>query len=139
MSGEDAPDLVATAPVQPTTILSAKFVAVLATVAVPVLPFALALAWLSPALATLTVAGAAAATGSAFLIQHWFRQPGRRSQFRRRQTASRIATFAEAFSSIGWAATAALASVSLPLGAITGIVAVLALLAIRLARPRLAW
>jgi ABC-2 type transport system permease protein len=33
----------------------------------------------------------------------------RRSQFRRRQTSSRLATFAEAFSSIGWAATAALA------------------------------
>jgi ABC-2 type transport system permease protein len=33
----------------------------------------------------------------------------KRSQFRRRQTSSRLATFAEAFSSIGWAATAALA------------------------------
>jgi len=33
----------------------------------------------------------------------------RRSQFRRRQTSSRLATFAEAFSSIGWAATAVLA------------------------------
>jgi len=45
----------------------------------------------------------------------------RRSQFRRRQTSSRIATFAEAFSSIGWAATAALA-LALPSGAvITGL------------------
>jgi ABC-2 type transport system permease protein len=34
----------------------------------------------------------------------------RRSQFRRRQTSSRIATFAEAFSSIAWASTAALAA-----------------------------
>jgi ABC-2 type transport system permease protein len=33
----------------------------------------------------------------------------KRSQFRRRQTSSRLATFAEAFSSIGWAGTAALA------------------------------
>jgi ABC-2 type transport system permease protein len=41
----------------------------------------------------------------------------RRSQFRRRQTSSRIATFAEAFSSIGWAATAALA-LALPAGAV---------------------
>jgi ABC-2 type transport system permease protein len=32
----------------------------------------------------------------------------KRSQFRRRQTSSRVATFAEAFCSIGWAATAAL-------------------------------
>jgi ABC-2 type transport system permease protein len=41
----------------------------------------------------------------------------RRSQFRRRQTSSRLATFAEAFSSIGWAATAALA-LSLPVAAL---------------------
>jgi ABC-2 type transport system permease protein len=46
---------------------------------------------------------------SATAIQLWFRVQARRSQFRRRQTSSRLATFAEAFSSIGWAATAALA------------------------------
>ncbi|PMY45030.1 permease, partial [Pseudomonas sp. GW456-L12] len=45
---------------------------------------------------------------SATAIQLWFRVQARRSQFRRRQTSSRLATFAEAFSSIGWAATAAL-------------------------------
>jgi ABC-2 type transport system permease protein len=45
----------------------------------------------------------------------------RRSQFRRRQTSSRLATFAEAFSSIGWAATAALA-LAVPLVApVTGL------------------
>jgi ABC-2 type transport system permease protein len=44
----------------------------------------------------------------------------RRSQFRRRQTSSRLATFAEAFTSIGWAATAALV-LAIPLvAAITG-------------------
>ncbi|MGC1554222.1 MAG: permease, partial [Bradyrhizobium sp.] len=46
-------------------------------------------------------------------IQLWFRVQARRSQFRRRQTSSRLATFAEAFSSIGWAATSALV-LSLP-------------------------
>jgi hypothetical protein len=39
-----------------------------------------------------------------------FRVQARRSQFRRRQTSSRLATFAEAFSSIAWAATTALAA-----------------------------
>jgi ABC-2 type transport system permease protein len=48
------------------------------------------------------------AAGSATAIQLWFRVQAKRSQFRRRQTSSRIATFAEAFSSIGWAATSAL-------------------------------
>jgi ABC-2 type transport system permease protein len=49
------------------------------------------------------------ATVASTAIQLWFRVQARRSQFRRRQTSSRLATFAEAFSSIGWAATAALA------------------------------
>ena len=54
---------------------------------------------------------------SATAIQLWFRVQAKRSQFRRRQTSSRIATFAEAFSSIGWAATSALA-LSIPAGAV---------------------
>ena len=52
------------------------------------------------------LAAAAAATG----IQFWFRKQATRRYFRHRQTASRFATFAEAFSSISWAATAALAA-----------------------------
>ena len=47
---------------------------------------------------------------SATLIQLWFRTQARRKHFRRRQTSSRVATFAEAFSSIAWAATAGLAA-----------------------------
>ena len=57
------------------------------------------------------------ATVSATAIQLWFRVQAKRSQFRRRQTSSRLATFAEAFSSIGWAATAVLA-LTVPLAAI---------------------
>ena len=52
------------------------------------------------------MAAAAAATG----IQFWFRKQAARRYFRHRQTASRFATFAEAFSSISWAAAAALAA-----------------------------
>jgi ABC-2 type transport system permease protein len=47
------------------------------------------------------------------MIQLCFRVQARRSHFRRRQTSSRIATFAEAFSSIAWAATSALAAAGL--------------------------
>jgi ABC-2 type transport system permease protein len=43
----------------------------------------------------------------------------RRSQFRRRQTSSRLATFAEAFCSIGWAATAGLV-LAIPIAAVIG-------------------
>jgi ABC-2 type transport system permease protein len=50
------------------------------------------------------------AGAAATMIQLCFRIQARRSHFRRRQTSSRIATFAEAFSSIAWAATSALAA-----------------------------
>jgi ABC-2 type transport system permease protein len=54
--------------------------------------------------------GVLLAAAASTLIQLCFRVQARRSQFRRRQTSSRMATFAEAFSSIAWAATAALAA-----------------------------
>ena len=72
-------------------------------------PMGVALGFASPPQAAVTAAGVIIAAASATAIQLWFRVQARRSQFRRRQTSSRLATFAEAFSSIGWAATAALA------------------------------
>jgi ABC-2 type transport system permease protein len=56
----------------------------------------------------ITAAAIIISAASATAIQLWFRVQAKRSQFRRRQTSSRLATFAEAFSSIGWAASAAL-------------------------------
>jgi ABC-2 type transport system permease protein len=110
ISGEDAPDLVASAPITARRILWAKIEAVIGMIALIFAPIVAVLALQSP------FAGAAAALGiltsaaAATLIQICFRTQARRSQFRRRQTSSRIATFAEAFSSIAWAATSALAA-----------------------------
>jgi ABC-2 type transport system permease protein len=82
----------------------------------------LALAFASPLQAAVTASGVVVAAASATAIQLWFRVQARRSQFRRRQTSSRLATFAEAFSSIGWAATAALA-LAIPIVAlVTGLI-----------------
>ena len=53
-------------------------------------------------------------------VQFRFRIQARRGQFRRRQTSSRIATFAEALSSIGWAATSSLAVLGLWLAIVPG-------------------
>jgi ABC-2 type transport system permease protein len=75
------------------------------------------LAVLAPLQAVVTMMGIGVATISATAIQLWFRVQAKRTQFRRRQTSSRLATFAEAFSSIGWAATAALA-LAIPVGAV---------------------
>jgi ABC-2 type transport system permease protein len=117
ISGEDAADLVATAPLAASRVIRAKIEVVLIAIGVIFAPFVMALALLAPAQALVTAAGVALAAMSATAIQLWFRVQAKRSQFRRRQTSSRIATFAEAFSSIGWAGTSALALV-IPFAAI---------------------
>jgi len=117
ISGEDAADLVATAPMPPSRVTRAKVEVVLITIAVIFAPLVAALAFASPLQAAITAMFVVTATVSAAAIQLWFRVQAKRSQFRRRQTSSRVATFAEAFCSIGWAATAALA-ISIPLAAL---------------------
>ncbi len=117
ISGEDAPELVATAPLTPARIVRAKIEVVLMTIGAIFAPLVLALGWIAPQQAIVTAIAVLTAAISSTAIQLWFRVQARRSQFRRRQTSSRLATFAEAFSSIGWAATAALA-LTLPAGAV---------------------
>ena len=122
ISGEDAPDLVQTAPVPAHWIIRAKFEAVAGGVAVFFAPFVLAVAIASPRDA-LAAAGIGAAVLSSTLIQLWSRTQARRKHFRRRQTSSRVATFAEAFSSIAWAATAGLAASGKWQAVITAVIA----------------
>jgi ABC-2 type transport system permease protein len=117
ISGEDAPDLATTAPLLPSHLIRAKIEVVLLVIGVLFAPLVMALLFASPQQAAVTAIGVTVAAASATAIQLWFRVQARRSQFRRRQTSSRLATFAEAFSSIGWAATAALA-LSLPVAAL---------------------
>jgi ABC-2 type transport system permease protein len=114
--GEDAADLVATAPLPPTQITRAKLEVVLIAIGVVFAPLIATLALVAPWQAAATAAGVIAGAASATAIQLWFRVQAKRSQFRRRQTSSRFATLAEAFSSIGWAATAAL-TLTIPLAA----------------------
>ena len=121
ISGEDAADLVATAPLPPSRVTRAKIEVVLIAIGAIFAPLIVALIFASPFQAAVTASGIIIAAASATAIQLWFRVQARRSQFRRRQTSSRLATFAEAFSSIGWAATAALA-LSIPIAAlVTGL------------------
>jgi ABC-2 type transport system permease protein len=117
ISGEDAADLVATAPLPEQRVTRAKIEVVLIVIGVIFAPLIAALIFASPLQAAITASGVVLAAASATAIQLWFRVQARRSQFRRRQTSSRLATFAEAFSSIGWAATAALA-LAIPIAAV---------------------
>jgi ABC-2 type transport system permease protein len=108
ISGEDAHDLVVTAPLPPRAVLRAKIEAVVGVLGIILTPIALLIAISSPLMALITLGCAALAAGSATAIQLWFRTPMRRAMFRRRQVASRIATISEAFVSIMWAGVAAL-------------------------------
>jgi ABC-2 type transport system permease protein len=135
ISGEDAPDLVATSPARPSWIVRAKIEAVLSAVGIVFAPFVLALALLSPLEALVTACFIAVAAASATAIQFWFRTQAKRSHFRRRHTSSRVATFAEAFSSIAWAATAALAASGSWIAVVTSLLALGILGVTRLISP----
>ena len=135
ISGEDAPDLVATAPVLPRQIVQAKIEAVMGAIALVFAPLVLWLALVSPWHGAAAAIGIAIAAASATAIQLWFRAQAKRSHFRRRQTSSRVATFAEAFSSITWAATAALLAAGTVLAVITAAIAILILVGARQISP----
>jgi len=128
ISGEDAPDLVGTAPLRQMQIVRAKVEVVLIAIGVVFAPLLAGLCLASLWQATITAIGVVVAALSATAIQLWFRVQARRSQFRRRQTSSRLATFAEAFCSIGWAATAAITLI-MPLAAVPCGLITLAILA----------
>jgi ABC-2 type transport system permease protein len=136
ISGEDAPDLVATAPIPASWIVRAKMEAVTGSVAVVFLPFVIAMALASPRDALVAAGGIGFAAASATLIQLWFRTQARRKHFRRRQTSSRVATFAEAFSSISWAGTFGLAATGRWQAAITAVIALGILFGARALAPK---
>jgi len=139
ISGEDAPDLIATAPLTAHQVVRAKIEAVMGCIALVFSPLILPLALVDLSAAVVAALGIAAAAGSATAIQLCFRAQAKRSQFRRRQTSSRVATFAEAFSSIAWAGAAALAAAGTWMAGIPAIIAVAILAGTSLVRPRAAF
>lgn len=136
ISGEDAHDLVVTAPVTPRTVLIAKIEAVLIVIAIVLSPLLLLLAFASPKMALITAICTALSAGSATAIQLWFRVVAKRSMFRRRQVASRAATLSEAFASIMWAGTGALLAASSWLAIAPAFIAILVLGLAKLISPR---
>jgi ABC-2 type transport system permease protein len=136
ISGEDAPDLIASAPITPSRIWGAKVETVLAAIGFVFGPFAVGLAVIDPSLGLVTALGVIAAAAAAAMIQFWFRAQVKRSLFRRRHVSSRIATFAEALSSITWAGTGALAIVNLWLAVVPGAIGLVILAGAWLVSPR---
>ena len=136
ISGEDAPDLVTTAPVSAGAVTRAKVEAVMGAVALVIGPLVLGFAILSPYHAVAATLGLTCAAASTIRIQLWFRAQARRSNFRRRHTSSRIATFGEALVSFSWAAAAGLAAAGTWLAAVSVTLALLILLGVRSVSPR---
>ncbi len=136
ISGEDAHDLVATAPLAPATILRAKIEAVLTIIALVMAPLVTMIAIAAWPMALITATCAAAAAAASTAIQLWFRVTAKRSMFRRRQVASRAATLCEAFSSILWAGTGALWAAGLYLAVGPAILTLLVLGIARLLAPK---
>jgi ABC-2 type transport system permease protein len=135
ISGEDAPDLVQSAPVSPTRLLRAKAEAVMQCIAIVFSPFIVALLLISRQQALFAAGGIAAAALSSIAIQLWFRSQAKRSQFRRRHTSSRIATLAEAIISIAWAGTGTVAVSGNTLWPASALFAMFLLLCVRWLSP----
>jgi len=136
ISGEDAPDLVLSAPIRASRLLRAKIEVVMQFVGVALLPFVALLALISPRQALVVAVCSAAAAASSTAIQLWFRSQSKRSNFRRRHTSSRIATFSEALVSITWASAGAVTALSIGLAAVIVGVALAMLCGVRAISPR---
>lgn len=135
VSGEDAPELIASAPVSARAVVFAKVEAVLGAVALVFAPLLAGLALAAPKLAAAAAAGVAVSALSGTMIQIWFRAQAKRSRFRNRQTSSRLATLAEALSSISWAGTAVLMAMGTWLAAGVAVFAVIILACARAMSP----
>jgi ABC-2 type transport system permease protein len=124
ISGEDAPDLITTAPISAQRIIWAKIEAVMGAIAFVFAPLVIALAFVSVRPALVASVGVFVAVASATLIQLCFRTHARRSQFRHRHvSSSRIAMFAEASTSIAWAGASALVAADSRLALIPALIA----------------
>lgn len=121
LSAEDAPELIATAPVSRRAALRAKAEAVLGGVVILLSPLVLALAVVSPRDALIAFFCVMIAAASSSAIQYWFRIKTRRSQFRRRHASSRIALYAEALVTTGWSGVGALAVLGTWLAVASGV------------------
>ena len=110
-------------------MIRAKIEVVLIAIGVIFAPLVMALVLAAPLQAAVTACGIMIGAACATAIQLWFRVQAKRSQFRRRQTSSRLATFAEAFSSIGWAGTSVLA-LSVPSAAVISALMTTAIVAV---------
>lgn len=95
VSAEDAPDLLASAPTPMATLRRAKLAAAVVPTAAMLAPFLLPLLVIAPRVGLAATVGCMAAAAAASLINVWWQQPQRRSEFRSRRRAAWFVTVAE--------------------------------------------
>jgi ABC-2 type transport system permease protein len=95
VSAEDAPDLLSCAPTPVRTLRRAKVAAAILPVAILIAPFLIPLTVMAPLAGLAATLGCAASMGMASALNVWWQRPGKRSEFRRRRTASWMVTLAE--------------------------------------------
>jgi ABC-2 type transport system permease protein len=110
VSAEDAPDLIASAPVSRDEIDNAKALAAAVPSVVLLLPPAIGAAiFVTPTAGFWMVIGGVAAIISTCLIAIWHQTPGSRKQFRRRTRGSLMLNFGRSFVAMGWIGATGLA------------------------------
>ena len=140
VSAEDAPDLVAAAPLERGAIDLGKLLAAATPVIVLAAGGAALIAVESATAGAWTLAGAMCAALSAGLIGVWHQEPGSRKDFRRRPRASWTAQLGQSAVAIGWAAATGIVAGGLPpaLALIPGLIALGLLLALGESRRKAA-
>ncbi len=107
---EDAPELLACAPIDGSRARWAKLWAAMIPVGVLLTPFLFVLTWLMPWAGLAAAAGAAGSAISAGMINLWFEKPATRKGFRGRRTGSILTGVVEVLAGLGWGATAGVAA-----------------------------
>jgi ABC-2 type transport system permease protein len=120
ISAEDAPDLLASAPVGRRLVRRAKLASALIPAAMLMAAPVAALAWLSPWVGGCAALGAAAAALSSAGLNLWLEKPMPRRAFRNRRQGSAATAIAEIVAGLGWAMAAWLAAVGTAWGALIG-------------------
>lgn len=138
VSAEDAPDLIASAPVSRDHIERAKALAAGLPAAALLVPPALGAAVIvGPMTGFWLLLGGGAAIASTCLIAIWHQTPGNRKEFRRRTRGSLMLNVGRSFVGLGWIGATALAVWGWPLVAIVpALISLGLLLALHESRPR---
>lgn len=140
VSAEDAPDLIASAPVSRDRIESAKALAAGIPAAILLVPPVLGAAVIvAPMAGVWLLVGGGAAIVSTCFIAIWHQTPGNRKEFRRRTRGSLLLNMGRSFVALGWIGATGLAVSGWPLAAlIPALISSGFLLALHESRPRAA-